>query len=145
MIISFLTVIAVIAILLPIALGMQLLTFLYTHRVIVSILFWLITIIFFTFVGRREAKVEERYSTYAFPASLLPPYILLFSSLKSLVSTTGLDLLFVPIMTFLLLSVAWLIGMAIWGICSKIKGKIALPITVIAEFLASYWLVSIGS
>lgn len=131
-------------VLIPAALGMQLFIFLYNHAIPVSIVFWSALLLFFYFVGKGKREMSERYAVYCCPTTLLPAYVLLMSSLEGLVSTTGFDILLLPIMVFMCMSFALLIGIGIWVICTKIKDVMAVPLTIVAELLASCWLVSIG-
>ena len=131
-------------ILIPAALGMQLFLFLYTYAIPVSIVFWGALLLLSYFIGKGEREKSERYAMYCFPTTLLPAYLLLMSSLEGLVSTTGFDILLLPIMVFMCMSFALLIGIGIWAICTKIKDVIVVPLTIVAEILASCWLVSIG-
>lgn len=143
-IISFFTVLAIAAILIPAALGMQVFRFLQANAVVVSIVIWALLAIFAYFVGRKECKKEDQFAMYCFPSVFLPSYILLFSTLDSLVSTSGFEILLLPIMVFLSLCFTMLVGLGVWAVCTKIrKPELALVTTIIAEILASAWVMSI--
>ena len=145
MIVSFFTVLSVAAVLIPAALGMQVFRFLQANAVVVTLVIWTLLAIFAYFVGRKEYKKEDRFAMYCFPSVFLPSYILLFSTLDSLVSTSGFEILLLPIMVFLSLCFTMLVGLGVWALCTKIikKPELTLVTTIIAEILASAWVMSI--
>jgi hypothetical protein len=83
---SFFTVLGFILILVPLALGMELIVFLNQYAWPASLVFWGILIIFSIFCGRKEKNAHDRWFIYTFPLCFLPVYCFLIGAIQEIVT-----------------------------------------------------------
>lgn len=92
-IVSFFTVAAAIMILVPLALGMELIAFLNEYMWQASFLFWGIIILFCILVGRKETNEHERWFMFSGWSSLLPVYCFLIGAIKDIMAMRGFEII----------------------------------------------------
>lgn len=83
-IISFFTVLSVIIVLVPLALGMELVVFLSQYSLQVSLVFWGIIFTFAILSGRKEKNPHDRAFIWCAPVCLLPVYCFLMSAAQEI-------------------------------------------------------------
>lgn len=83
-IVSFFTVLSIIAILVPLALGMELVVVLSQYSVPVSLVFWGIIVTFAILNGRKEKNLHDRAFICCAPICLLPVYCFLMSAVQEI-------------------------------------------------------------
>ena len=92
-IISFFTVCSAIIILVPFALGMQLVVFLHEYLVEVSIAIWSLVLLFSFFAGRKEATAHNRWFIYTCGFCMLPVYCFLVCAIQDITEMRGFEVL----------------------------------------------------
>lgn len=91
-IISFFTVCSVILILVPLALGMELVAFLHEHLFLFSVIFWLLILLFSYSAGRKEKNPHERWFLYTCGFSMLPVYCFLVFAIQDIMAMKGFEI-----------------------------------------------------
>lgn len=91
-IVSFFTVAAAIMILVPLALGMELIVFLNKYMWQASLLFWGIIITFCILVGRKEKNEHDKWYMYSAWSNLLPVYFFLIGAIKDIMAMRGFEI-----------------------------------------------------
>ena len=92
-IVSFFSVAAAIMVLVPLALGMELIVFLDKYMWQASLLFWGIIIAFCILVGRKEKNEHDKWFMYSGWSSLLPVYCFLIGAIKDIVAMKGFEII----------------------------------------------------
>ena len=83
-VVSFFTVLSVILVLVPLALGMELVVFLNQYSGQVSFVFWGIIMVFSLLIGRKEKNPHDKAFIWCAPLCLLPVYCFLISAVKEI-------------------------------------------------------------
>lgn len=92
-IVSFFTVVAAIIILVPLALGIELIVFLNQYLWQVSLVFWGIIIAFCIFVGRNEKNPHDKAFMWSGWSALLPVYCFLIGAINDIVAMKGFEII----------------------------------------------------
>lgn len=90
-IISFFTVCSFIIILVPLALGMQLVAFLNQYLIEVSLVIWGLVIGFSYFAGRKEKDPHEKWFIYTCGFSMFPVYCFLVGAIQDIMAMRGFE------------------------------------------------------
>lgn len=98
-IVSFFSVLSIIAILVPLALGMEIVVFLSQYSVPVSLVFWGIIVTFAILNGRKEKNLHDRAFICCAPICLLPVYCFLMSAVQEIATEIkGFELILVVLL-----------------------------------------------
>lgn len=92
-IVSFCTVVAAIIILVPLALGIELIVFLNQYLWQVSLVFWGIIIAFCIFVGRNQKNPHDKAFMWSGWSALLPVYCFLIGAINDIVAMKGFEVI----------------------------------------------------
>ena len=90
-IISFFTVCSAIVILVPLALGMQLVAFLHEYLLEVSIVIWSLVLLFSFFTGRKEKDTHDRWFIYTCGFCMFPVYCFLAGAVQDIMAMRGFE------------------------------------------------------
>lgn len=83
-VVSFFTVLSVILILIPLALGMELVVFLNEYSWQISLVFWGLILTFSILSGRKEKNPHDKAFIWCSPVCLLPVYCFLLSAVREI-------------------------------------------------------------
>lgn len=92
-IVSFFTVAGAIMILVPLALGMELIVFLDKYIWEASLIFWMVVIAFCFFLGHKEENKHDKWFIYTGWSSLLPVYCFLVGAVKEILTMRGFNVI----------------------------------------------------
>ena len=145
-IVSFFTVAAAIMILVPLALGMELIVFLNEYMWQASFLFWGIIIAFCILVGRKEKNEHDKWFIYSGWSGLLPVYCFLIGAIKDIVAMKGFEIVLAVLLELPLCFCFCLGGgLAISLLAEKIKDPFAEAIvTIVGNILFTLFVTSLG-
>lgn len=93
-IVSFFTVAAAIMILVPLALGMEMIAFINEYMWQASFLFWGVIILFCILVGRKEKNEHDKWFMFSGWSSLIPVYCFLIDAIKDIMAMQGFEIVF---------------------------------------------------
>ena len=145
-IVSFFSVAAAIMILIPLALGMELIVFLDKYIWEASILFWVIVIGFCFFLGHKEENKNEKWFLYTGWSCLLPVYCFLIGAIKDILAMRGFNVLLAVLIELPLCFCFSLAGgLGIGCLAEKIKEPIAeVAVMLIGNILFTFFVTSFG-
>ena len=145
-IVSFFTVAAAIMILVPLALGMQLIVFLDKYMWPASIIFWGVIIAFCILVGRKEKNDHDKWFMYSGWSALLPVYCFLIGTIKDIVTMKGSEIILAVLLELPLCFCFCLGGgLAISLLAEKIEDPFAeATVSIVGNILFTVFVTSFG-
>ncbi len=145
-IVSFFTVAAAIMILVPLALGMELIAFLNEYMWQASFLFWGIIIIFCILVGRKEKTEHDKWFMFSGWSSLLPVYCFLIGAIKDIMAMRGFEIILAVLLEFPLCFLFCLGGgISISLLAEKIEDPLSEAVVmIIGNILFTMFVTSFG-
>ncbi len=146
-IVSFFTVLSVIMILVPLALGMELIVFLNQYAWPVSLVFWGIMLAFSISSGRKIKDPHEKAYVWCSPICLLPVYCFLMGAVNEIVTEIkGFELIFAVLLELplcLMFSLGG--GLSIGLLAEKIENPVAeAAVMIIGNLLLTVFVASFG-
>ena len=145
-IVSFFTVAAAIMILVPLALGMELIAFLNEYMWQVSFLFWGIIVVFCILVGRKEKNPHDKAFMWSGWSALLPVYCFMIGAVKDIVVMKGFEIILAVLLELPLCFCFCLGGgLAISLFAEKIEDPFAEAIVlIVGNVLFTLFVTSLG-
>lgn len=145
-IVSFFTVAAAIMILVPLALGMELIVFLNEYMWQVSFLFWGIIVVFCILVGRKEKNLHDKAFMWSGWSALLPVYCFTIGAVKDIVAMKGFEIILAVLLELPLCFCFCLGGgLAISLFAEKIEDPFAEAIvSIVGNILFTLFVTSLG-
>lgn len=146
-VVSFFTVLSVILILVPLALGMELVVFLNQYSLQISLVFWGIIFIFAILSGQKEKNPHDRAFVWCAPVCLLPVYCFLMSAIQEIVmGIKGFELI-LAVLVELPLCVLFSLGggLSIGLLAEKCEDPaLEAVVIIVGNFLLTLFVTSFG-
>lgn len=145
-IVSFFTVAAAIMILVPLALGMELIVFLDKYMWQTSLLFWGIIIVFCILVGQKEKNPHDKAFMWSGWSALLPVYCFLIGAIKDIMAMKGFEIILAVLLELPLCFCFCLGGgLAISLLAEKIEDPFAeATVSIIGNIMFTLFVTSFG-
>lgn len=133
-VVSFFTVLSVILILVPLALGMKLIVFLNQYVWQASFVFWGLIIAFSILRGRKEKSPHDKAFVWCCPVCLLPVYCFVISAIKDIVAhIRGFELVLAVLIELpLCFMVSLAGGLSIGLLAEKLEDPVLETVVMIA-------------
>lgn len=146
-VVSFFTVLSVILILVPLALGMELVVFLNQYSWQVSFVFWGIIMVFSVLSGRKEKNPHDKAFIWCSPFCLLPVYCFLLSAVREIATEIhGFELILTVLLELpLCVSAALAGGLSIGMLADKCEDPVLEAIVMVSgNLLLTVFVTSFG-